>query len=307
MAMENYPDSSELLALSDASQMKIDRRLLGADRTPVLVVDNLFRDPERVRSFALSLHYDRPLPGDFWPGTQAAASLDRSGLDELIKEHLLRNELGLDTAASEFPVVRPGDTPGQWSGFFLYSRFGLLNMPPEQAPWVSQPHVDPFGLVATVIYLSDPPRCHGGTVICRHRETGLQCIPPHASGLPGPLIRHFRKSESFRIAAELLAKKRDPILDEAEPAAIVTERQHRLVRERLMTFAPTECGYMSRSTRDWEILDQVDMRFNRLVMYPTWLLHGVNWDMAHSGATKSEQRLTMMHWLNYPTPKTAGR
>lgn len=304
--MPDRAGHADLLSLNALSQMTLTRRTVGADRTPLLVVDNLFRDPEKVRSFALSLQYETPLPGDGWPGVQAAASLDRSELVRFVKDHFVHDRFGMDPSAYRFPAVRSGEKPDQWSAFFLQSRFGLITMTAEEAPGVAHPHVDEFGFAAAVIYLCAPARCHGGTVLCRHRGTGIQTLPPFAADLPLSLVHRLTHTQSYSTVAEMLSKQPQASAGPPGQRRILTREQQESVWNRLMEGAPSPRRYMTESDSHWEILEQVDMRFNRLVVYPTWQLHGINWDMSFSGPQKSEQRLTMMDWLNYPVPATAS-
>jgi hypothetical protein len=286
--------------------MTIRHKTVGEDRTPVLIVDDVFRNPEAVRTFALGMHYDKPLPGDGWPGVQAAASLDRHELITLIKNHLVRYQLGIEPENYSFPAVRAGDQPDQWSSFFLQTRFGIVNKTPEQAPGVAHPHVDEFGFIASVMYLSDSERSHGGTVLCRHRRTGIQTVPPFAEGLPASLAAHIRATQSYQYIEHLLnLKGRSKITDIVDGAPLLSKEQHETVWDHLMEGSSNAPRYMTESDDHWEIIEQIDMRFNRLVAYPTWQLHGINWDMSVAGTTKAEQRLTMMDWLNYPIPHAA--
>ncbi|MER2474561.1 DUF6445 family protein [Photorhabdus laumondii] len=298
-----------LLELNSIDDMSIQVKKIGNDNIPLMVVDNFLKYPEMVREFALSLNYNKPVGSDLWPGIQAVASLNRKNIEEFIVRYYLEPILGLDCSNYHFPAVRPGTKADQWSSWFLLTRFGAVTMPFDEAPWAKNPHVDYFGFIASVLYLSLPEQSRGGTVFIRHRETGIETIPPTALGLPDRLRCILKETRSHEIIYGKIFDEwwaeHGKSWDHEEPlkkdeGQVLTEKGFDIVCQRIMTGNTPTSGYLTQSNPVWEITDQVDVAFNRLVLYPTWHLHSISWDPTWYGKTLAERRLTMMNWLNFP-------
>ncbi|MDE9536973.1 DUF6445 family protein [Xenorhabdus bovienii] len=298
-----------LLELNSIKDMSIQVKRIGNDNIPIMIVDNFLKYPEEVRKFALSLNYDKPLLGDYWPGIQAAASLNRKKIEEFITHHYIEPILGLDCSNYHFPAVLPNMKADQWSSWFLQTRFGAITRPFDEAPWTKNPHVDYFGFLASVLYLSLPDQSRGGTVFIRHRQTGIETIPPAVSGLPKRLCQILRETRSYeiiygKIYEELRAGhseswEHDNVINTREDQ-VITEKGFDAVWKTIMNENIPTSGYLTESNQVWEITDQVDVAFNRLVLHPTWHLHSVSWDPSWFGETLPERRLTMMNWVNFP-------
>ncbi|MDC9595022.1 DUF6445 family protein [Xenorhabdus sp. IM139775] len=300
---------NSLLEINAIKDMSIQIKRIGNDNIPVMIIDNFLKCPEEVRKFALSLNYDKPLPGDYWPGIQAAASLDRKKIEEFITRQYIEPVIGLDYNNYGFPAVLPNMKADQWSSWFLQTRFGAITMPFNEAPWAKNPHVDSIGFLASVLYLSLPEQSRGGTVFVRHRQTGIETIPPATSGLPKRLCQILKETRSYgiiygKIYEELRAGHskswvHDNVINTCE-GQVITEKGFEAVWKTIMNENPPTFGYLTESNQVWEIVDQVDMAFNRLVLHPTWNLHSVSWDPNWFGEKLSERRLTMMNWINFP-------
>ncbi|MCA6221504.1 DUF6445 family protein [Photorhabdus antumapuensis] len=303
-------DLESLLELNRLEDMEIHHKVVGSDNIPVLVVDNFLRYPDAVREFALQLHFDKPLLGDLWPGLQAIASLHRTDVEQFIKSQYLEPVLGLDCRNYDFPPVRPGEQADQWSSWFLLTRFGVITMPFDEAPWAKNPHVDYFGFIASVIYLSLPHQSRGGTVFIRHRETGVETIPPPVSDLPEVLCERLRATHSYSVICEKIFDNPKFCIDTQKPkrsesrGQVIDKETYRAVWQLITDGNVPTYGYLTKSNEVWEVTDQVDVKFNRLVLYPTWHLHSVSWDPSWYGSTLPERRLTMMNWMNFPVRRS---
>lgn len=138
------------------AEPRVERRVLGASRLPVVIVDDFYRYPERVRALADSLSYTslRELVQQF-PGERAEIEADTRHLARAVWQYYGRSG---DPVPESFP--------------FCVSRYcgGVVFEPRQRLP-----HVDPT--LTALIYLNRPDECAGGTALYRHRSSGLERIP----------------------------------------------------------------------------------------------------------------------------------
>src|SRR5262245_36217199 len=142
---------------------------------PLLVVDGVYKHPDRARRLALALDFDRQ--AGLYPGRMAGVA---SGTGDLLR---LVNRL-LPGAAGRSLAVHP-DYRGQLT--FALLRQGGRDLRPLQR----QPHFDAFCDVAGVLYLSRPEDCQGGTSFWRHRRSGLEYAPRRADPRLPALLERF--------------------------------------------------------------------------------------------------------------------
>ena len=140
--------------------IRIQRLSLGNEGAPLLVIDSLVADPERlVRKAARSAFAPQ---GAFFPGIRARAP----GSYEYFLERLIRPLLG------EFFGLPPGARLS-----FPMCHYSLVTQAPEKLLFLQRvPHIDSVagnGL-ATVHYLFHGD--WGGTAFYRHRSTGYEYV-----------------------------------------------------------------------------------------------------------------------------------
>jgi hypothetical protein len=166
--------------------MQIERLFIGAEKAPLLVVDNFVRDAQELvasaaqKSFAQSMRY--------FPGLRAKASLSYQQLfDTGLKQTLL------DFFQLEGSTLR-----------FGMCHYSLVTTPADKLATLQRiPHVDSLGWqgLATIHYLFK--RDHGGTAFYRHRKTGfeyldearqetyLQCLVRECDGADAPAAAYI--------------------------------------------------------------------------------------------------------------------
>ncbi len=135
---------------------------VGADQEPVLIVDDLLRDPEGMLGWAQTGTAFQRQEGDFYPGIRkpldiAYASAMYAHLRELL---LATFGAGADAAVTPVSCV-----------------LSLATMPEAALrPIQSVPHFDSVerNLIASVHYLCDER--FGGTSFYRHRSTGFESM-----------------------------------------------------------------------------------------------------------------------------------
>lgn len=131
-----------------------------------------------------------------------------------------------------------------------------------------QPHHDTFCDFAGIVYLNTDEQCSGGTSFWRHRATGLQAFPRDDDPeLPG-LLQRYDATDGRQLVERMLGEAVD---------------SHR---------AP-----LLGSTSTWEMTKLVEMRFNRLILYPGRLFHTMHLDPEAFGDTPATRRLTQNLYL----------
>jgi hypothetical protein len=141
-------------------QLRVQRRALGGEGAPLVVIDQLVREPERLLRKAARLHFAPQ--GAMFPGVRARAPLSYEVFLEGIVRPLLDQVFGLPRDARlSFPMCH----------------YSLVMQPPERLAFLQRvPHIDSttaLGL-ATVHYLFRAP--WGGTAFYRHRATGFETV-----------------------------------------------------------------------------------------------------------------------------------
>ncbi len=139
--------------------IRIEKRSIGAEAAPLLIVDQAVADPDRlVRKAARSAFVPR---GAMFPGLRAAAPLSYQPFLESLLNPLLRECFGLEPGRFVFPMCH----------------YSLVVQPPAQLRFLQRvPHIDSVGAngLASVHYLFRGD--WGGTAFYRHRGTGFESI-----------------------------------------------------------------------------------------------------------------------------------
>jgi hypothetical protein len=146
MILQRHPDLS------------IQWLAIGAEQAPLLVIDNLVADPQRLVRKAARSHFAPQ--GVMFPGVRAQAPLSYPHfLGELLKP--LLPEFGLQPGGFSFPMAH----------------YSLVTLPPDRLAFLQRiPHIDSVAAngLATVHYLFRGD--WGGTAFYRHRRTGFEYV-----------------------------------------------------------------------------------------------------------------------------------
>jgi hypothetical protein len=253
-----------IYALNPPHALKITTREIHGTRCPLLVIDNLYRTPDHVRALAVSRAYREGAEGGH-PGEFAEVEL-REPLEAL--HDLVHRNIGdrcgyTDTAAHAIDPDR--------AHFFhlpLADRFAGASQ--------CLPHVDDT-LLACVIYLNRPEHCRGGTAFFRHRPTG---------------IADYRLRPHRPVDPRVLEACRRMGVDERWREGVHTGAwpDHAALGERLWR----------AHEHEWEALDAVIMRYNRLVCYPGFVFHAPLYRPSWFGETPEQRRLTHNLFFAWP-------
>jgi hypothetical protein len=143
-----------------------------------------------------------------------------------------------------------------------------------------RPHADPVR-IAGVVYLNSPQQCRGGTAFYRHRATGAEeCVLPR------------NKNDSFEQQFMNLAHERGVFQSyQSYSQAMFPMPYMEFIRSVLTTFPRTK-NYPTDSDEDWEMTRLVEMKFNRFICYPGFMIHSGYYRDEWFGDSIDEQRLT---------------
>jgi hypothetical protein len=217
--------------------LQVDVGYVGRGKYKAVVVDHFYKHPEKVLQLATELSYtDRfELVGNF-PGVRTQVNLETCHLIGAISELW---------GAPLYPFFKPQPVVFQ----AITTKNYRLNIG-QRAP-----HVDPD--VTAMVYLNPERSCFGGTGLYRHRLTGLERLPR----LPIPLDHEMRH----------LANR----LELSDEFFQTEEGYENFQRSMIFNplFAARGNNYINEGNDFWELLQLVEMRPNRLVIFDARVFH----------------------------------
>lgn len=147
------------MLLSAHPGLRLSQRAIGREGAPLLVIDQLVSDPDRlVHKAAVANFVKQP---SLFPGLRAPAPLSYQSFLQTLLNPLLAEYFNIQPAAFVFPMCH----------------FSLVAQRPERLAFAQRvPHIDSVsgdGL-ATVHYLFRGP--WGGTAFYRHRKSGFEFV-----------------------------------------------------------------------------------------------------------------------------------
>jgi hypothetical protein len=147
------------MLLTHHPDIRISKRAIGDGGAPLLIIDNLVSDPDRLVRKAASSHFVKQ--SSMFPGIRAPAPISYQQFLETTLNPLLAECFNL--------------TPGKF--VFPMCHFSLVTQPPGKLAFLQRvPHIDSVGGdgLATVHYLFRGD--WGGTAFYRHRQSGFEYI-----------------------------------------------------------------------------------------------------------------------------------
>lgn len=139
--------------------LRLQVRRIGAEGAPLLVIDNVVADPEKLVNKAVRSHFS--VQGAYFPGLRARAPASYDYFLEGLLKPLLREHFGMTPGRLAFPMCH----------------YSLVTTPPQKLNFLQRiPHFDSNADngIATVHYLFR--NNWGGTAFYRHRQTGFEII-----------------------------------------------------------------------------------------------------------------------------------
>jgi len=138
---------------------KIDRQQIGAEKEPLLIIDNFAPQADAWVKYAGILNFKKLAP--YYPGVRAPISADYLRLHVEPLQPLLAETFGYRSGAK-----------------LVEAFYSIVTTPPDElVPLQRMPHFDGGGdeKLALLHYLS--PASMGGTAFYRHKSTGYQTVP----------------------------------------------------------------------------------------------------------------------------------
>lgn len=156
---DGVTDAVRAMLIERHRELRIEKHTLGEDGAPLLVIDNLVADPERLVHRAVHRAFGRG--GEYFPGARTGTPAMYQPFLESVLNPLLPEHFG----------IRPGRFR------FSMCHYSLIATPPAELRFLQRvPHIDSVdgnGL-ATVHYLFHGE--WGGTAFYRHRQTGFEHV-----------------------------------------------------------------------------------------------------------------------------------
>ena len=150
-------------------------------QTSIIVIDDFYGEPEKIRQRALDLDYPEPETAPNFAGRNSVERITSRGLDQAISK--LVNE----------PV----------SGV---QQFGhgrcRLSLEHDDASRRYYVHVDAGAYWAGVLYLTPPEHCRGGTEFFRHKRLGTDRAAIYAHEMAAIGAKTYREAAEPIIAAD---------------------------------------------------------------------------------------------------------
>lgn len=280
--MSNTADGATGETLSEQFRLNPDRKVTVIDHfgSAVLIIDDLYANPEAVRDAALGLNYVRSrhsYPGSdalLWiPGHELCPMLD--GVVSSIMEkpvqvdpfHGIPGSVPSAPPEASYDAVRPPPKPVEVSPGNIDPRdmvsFTVLR---RNAKMRNQPHFDAGNGIALLVYLNPEEQCRGGTALYSHVDTGL----------------HARPTSFTQEQIRLLQAKGYKTESELWPA---------------LTWVSASNSGEKDWEPEWKLERIIEMRWNRLVCYPSNVLHSIFLQPGDFGNTLDTTRLTMNLFL----------
>lgn len=261
----------ERLGINSEADLEINLEVIGDQKFPLLVLDNLYRDPEYVREVALSVESEPP--NSSHPGVKSKLKTDIAALHEIVWKYV-GNKLGFTLENSIERSVFPG---------FSFMR---INRAPEDLTiHQCRPHADPVK-IAGVVFLNLPDQCAGGTAFYRHRATGAEeCILPR------------KNADRFDQAFVMKAKELGAFQSYENYCRSMFKMPYLEFVKSILTTIPRVKDYTTDSDEDWEVTRKIDMKFNRFIAYPGFMIHSGYYRKEWFGEEMESQRLTQNVFL----------
>lgn len=149
---------------------------IGSQRTPVLIMDDFYRSPERVREFFLSS------PAPIWKTNGTS----RNFLDYYDCRQSVAVKYGLDPLfmSLEFIVKEAFSVDVRFNRVVSSNLFQLIadqppgtNAHPHHDVTLGHANEEMTAAFNVLVFLNTDEECRGGTAFYRHVETGLECLP----------------------------------------------------------------------------------------------------------------------------------
>ncbi len=207
---------------------------VGRGQSKVMIVDHFYRYPEEILQAALDLPYtDRFEIVGNFPGVRATLNMDTQPLIDYLSQLW---------GASLLPFFSP--QPVVFQGIKMQDF--RLNVGQRQ------PHIDQD--VTAMMYLNPEGFCKGGTGLYRHRPTELERVPIMPDGSIRQLADRLELSDEFFSSPDGYENFQNSMIFNP-------------------LFACRDNRYINDGNPYWELLQLIEMKPNRLMMFDGRCFH----------------------------------
>lgn len=212
----------------------VKKKNIGAGQHHIVIVDDFYQYPDKVLQAALDLPYtDRFEIVGNFPGVRASIPIDATDIF---------NQIGAFWGAQLFPFFYP--QPIVFQG--IRNNNYLLNVGQRQ------PHIDQD--ITAMVYLNPAETCVGGTGLYRHRPTNLERVPLQPDQQIRDLANRLELSDEFFRSEDGYE-----------------HFQNSMIFNPL--FAKRENEYINDGNDYWELLQLIEMKPNRLIIFDGRCFH----------------------------------
>lgn len=263
---------SDHFSLSAKRDQIFTKLEIGENKYPLLVVDNFYKNPDAVAQAAHKLDFSDP----YGKHVNALASLagNTASIDRFVFKYF----------AQELGVNRVQDMRAASDQHRFYRSVLSGNDLPTRR---EDPHSDGVFFIAGVLYLTPDKYCKGGTGFYRYRATGAEEKPPfplwfNEKNVPNSVVSALGKYDVYRAYRESGYSSYKEFL-KCIPFKTQGNRYH-----------------LHDSNEHWELRQLVPMKYNRLILYPAFVLHKAIYEEGDFDGPPEQRRLTENLFFKYP-------
>jgi len=258
--------------LSPIEKLEISQRTIGDNAYPLLIIDNVYQNPDSLRHFIHKQRFSDPNGKHI--NALASVNVSTHKLYHFIYEYYAKawGVSGVEKMRARANVLRFHRSLPSGSGLPIRRE---------------DPHSDGKFFLAGLVYLTPDQYCKGGTGFYKYRHTGAEEKPPSVSWL-----------RSMNVEEGVVEKLNDFNVYRAFKQSDDSDYQTFLQRIPFKTQGNQY--HLSTSNDDWELTQLVPMKYNRLILYPAFVLHKAIYAEDDFDGPIEQRRLTQNFFFKYP-------
>jgi hypothetical protein len=272
-----------IVRLNEPKNLKISFQRFGAEKNPILVIDDVLANAEEIRRYAFGYQFQRPIQGrSYYPGFTAPCSL--RGVDavsSLAARIMWTDGFGRD----------PEQGVSVLSDLLTDTFFAIYS--PAKTSTYGNVHSDSHSWLALLVYLTPGEESFSGTGFWRHKATGLES----ACSSKEPLGLMMQLDAMFKTRLVEGARK----VHQHVPHKTYEEWVKSMFND--VAIPPP---FPAHDHGPWENIGIVPAKFNRLVLYPTWQFHSIATTREKPSLTRDNVRLTLNTFVKHPALERVG-
>jgi len=267
------PFMSYRLRLSPLDEQVVTRINIGDNKYPLLIVDNFYQNPELLAQFVHKQVFFNPNGKHI--NALATVKANTHKIYQFIYQHY----------AKQWGVEQFNQLKARQNVLKFHRSLNSGSHLPIRR---EDPHSDGKFFLAGLVYLTPDQYCKGGTGFYKFRQTGAEEKPPSKEW--------FR---SRKVTPQVINKLNEYNVYRAFEESTIDSYSEFL---KLIPFKTQDNKYHLISSNDtWELTHLVPMKFNRLILYPAFIMHKAIYPEDGFDGTNQQRRLTQNFFFKYPT------